>query len=413
MARLVRGSYEANLGNVGAFLPDRVPLDGLPLVFSPFASACAELAFRYAAESGGVRRWLAREFRRDDPRVTSAVARLTSGERETLMTALSVLGHTYRWDRVPPVAERFAEHRISLPPGIAGPWTALARSCDQPRVGTMWSLHLCNWKKEGTPGGASYRPAELSGDTLRVAHNWLLPPFDLHLERFSLSFVLLEAKGATVVEHLVEVVEAAAACDVDSGITSLERLHVSINAMTLAFSALVRPRTVDPAIWRDLVQPTFAWSAETDEPGRIEGGPSGMQLPTIQAIDAALGVRGSSGLAKLARAGRRYMPRPHRRFLRALDLTGPIVRDFVVQAGVEELTEQFNRCVRSLSSFRSTHQARGCTYLRDRAPTAAVRASTGLTIGIDDDAVATFEATMAERTAETDAASLASVGHLP
>ena len=52
-ARLVRASYETDLGEVRAFLPGRVPLDGVPAPFARHLSACAELPSRYAAERGG------------------------------------------------------------------------------------------------------------------------------------------------------------------------------------------------------------------------------------------------------------------------------------------------------------------------------------------------------------------------
>lgn len=413
VARLVRASYEGDLGEVRAFLPGRVPLDELPSVFEPYLSACTELPARYPGEGGGVRSWLEREFGRDEPAVRHAIPRLTCGERDRLMTVLSVLGHTYRWDRVPPAPARFQERRISLPPGIAGPWTVLARSCGHPRVGTTWSLHLCNWTMNDRPGGAAYHPEELRADNVGVAHTWLLPPADVHLERFSTSFVLVEARGAAVLRHLVDAVEAAAGCRVDDALVSLEQLHAAIKAMTVAFSVSVRRQTVDPAIWLELVQPTFGWSAEADEPGRVEAGASGMQLGTIHALDAVLGVEGGSALGELAKTGRRYVPGPHRRFLQTLDRAGPVLRIFVRHSRCEELTGQFNRCVGALRSFRTTHQCRGAQYLRARRTEDAGRASTGLSIGVEEDPIATFECTMAARVAETEAAILPPVAHPP
>ncbi len=409
VAELIRTSYERDLGKVGAFLPECVPLNELPTAFAPYLAACAELPVRYPAGRGGVRKWLERGFRRDDAAVRRAITRLTEAERDTLMTALSVLGHTYRWDSVPPAPARFEERCVSLPPGIAGPWGVLAKSGRHPRVGTTWSLHLCNWTMTNRCGGAPYLTDDLSGDNVRVAHNWLGPPFDRHLDRFSISFVLMEARGARVLRHLVESIEASASSRIEDALVSLELLHGAIRAMTVAFSSSVRRATVDPAIWLELVQPTFAWSAEADEPGRVEGGPSGIQLGTIQALDAALGIAGTSGLATLAKAGRRYMPRPHRRFLGTLDEAGPIVRTFILHAACKELREQFNMCVKAMRSFRTTHQARGAQYLRNRQTGDAARASTGLMIGVDDDPVATFERAMTERTAETEVAILAPV----
>ncbi len=166
---------------------------------------------------------------------------------------------------------------------------------------------------------------------------------------------------------------------------------------------------MDPAIWLEVVQPTFPWSAEAEEPGRIEGGPSGIQLGTIQALDAALGVDGCSALAALSKTGRRYMPQAHRRFLQALDRAAPVVRGYVRQTGCGELVDEFNKCVRALVRFRATHQARGSRYLRDRPAGDVARASTGLVIGVEDDPILTFERTMAERAAETEAAAITPV----
>ncbi len=405
VAERLRASYEEDLGEVAAFLPNRVPLDELPSPFDRYLSACDELPTRYPEETGGVRGWLGREFACEDPSVTRAVARLSTGERETLMTALSALAHTYRWDRVPPAPARFEERRVPLPPGILAPWAALARVLDQPRVGTTWSLHLCNWKSADRPGGAAYRPEELSTETLGVARNWLPPPVDADLERFSLSFVLLEARGAAILRHVVDAIGAAASRRLDDTLVALEALQGAISAMTLAFSLSVRKRTVDPGTWLSLVQPTFAWSAEVDEPGRVEGGPSGMQLPTIQALDSAFGIAGESTLARSAMAGRRLMPKPHRRFLQTIDLAGPLLRRFVVDARCDDLTQQYNRCIGGLISFRAVHHSRALLYLRSRSDDTR-RVSTGLTIGLEDDALAVVERTMSERTRETEAALL-------
>ncbi len=406
VARLLRQSYEADLGDVGAFLPERVPLDELPSPFEPYLAACSELPARYPEDRGGVRRWLERTFPYEDRAVSRAIMDLSCAERETLMTALSVLGHTYRWDRVPPAGARFHEQRIALPPGISGPWTTLARALDQPRVGTTWSLHLCNWRMADRPGGSAYEPEELTADTVRVARNWLQPPVDEHLERFSLSFVLLEARGAAALRHLVDAVDGAARGCVEQTFAALERLHGAIEAVTLAFSSNVRKRTVDPSTWLKLVQPTFAWSVEGAEPGCVEGGPSGMQVAIIQALDAALAIDGRSALARSAVAARPMMPRRHRRFLANLDQGGPLLRRFVRDTGCPALTDQYNRCIRGVVSFRNTHKSRGALYLRNRPESGTERVSTGLTIGVGDDPLEVFERTMSERTSETQAAML-------
>jgi hypothetical protein len=282
----------------------------------------------------------------------------------------------------------------------------LARAWDQPRVGTTWSLHLCNWKLADRPGGAAYRPEELTTETLRIARNWLPPPVDAHLERFSLCFVLLEARSAVILRHLVDAIGAAASRRLDDTFTALGGLQGAIADMARRFTLNVRKHTVDPAVWLNLVQPTFAWSAEAGEPGRIEGGPSGMQVPTVQAIDSAFGIVGVSPLARSAMAARRFMPKPHRRFLEMVDLAGPVLRRFVLDARCPDLTQQYNRCIDRITGFRAAHQSRATLYLRTGRDDCLRRASTGLTIGVDDDALAVAERTMSERRLETQAAGL-------
>jgi indoleamine 2,3-dioxygenase len=404
VAALVRTSYESDLGPAGAFLPGRVPIRELPPPLARFTDACDELSSRYSGEHGGVRSWLDQVFRRDSPEVSRAVARLDGAETEALHTALCVLGHTYRWDTVPPAPERFGERTIPLPLGISVPWRALAQAMDVPQVGSVWTLHLTNWTMRDRSGGAPYRPDELCASNVAIARSWLASPVDRDLENFSTSFVLLEAEGAAALKALVDAIECAGARWVEGTAAGLLRLRAAIATMTRAFAMNVRRRTVDPAIWLELIQPTFAWAAYSGQSPPVEGGPSGMQLGTIQALDAALCVKGRSALAQLAASARRHMPPAHRRFLAALDAAGPVLRNFVAGAGSPELTEGFDGCVAALTSFRVTHRARGTQYLAGRPSSEVPRASTGLTIGIRDDPLATFERSMTERIVETRAA---------
>lgn len=401
VAALARVLLDDGTNTAGVFLPARVPLAWVAGPVARYFEACADLPNHYPAERGGVRRWLDRELGHDDRAVRRAIAQLGPAERDAVLVAFCVLGHTYRWDTVPPASARFEERRIALPPGLAGPWTQLARAAGQPRVGTVWTLHLNNWRMVDRPGGATYRSDQLTGDNLRVVHNWLLPPVDGDLERFSLAFVQLEAHGGHVVRCLVEAIEGAAAADPGATLAALERARRAIAAMTLAFSRNVSRRRVDPETWLRLVQPTFVWSAEAGRTGRIEGGPSGMQLGTIQALDAVLGVSGSSSVARLSRAARRSMPPAHRRFLRVVDLGGRFLRDFVTTSGAPALARQFDACLQAVISFRATHRSRGARYLRDRARVDGVRASTGLVIDLESDPVAAFERSMTARIRET------------
>lgn len=413
LAASLRKSYACDLGPTGAFLPERVPVDRLPEPLEPYLAACAELPDHYAPGGRGVRAWLDGRFSRDPDAAVESIATLGRDELDSLMTFLSALGHTYRWDRVPPAAERFAEHRIDLPPGIARPWSAVARRLDQPRVGTTWSLHLCNWVMPGRPGGSGYRPGELATDRIRIACNWLPPPVGGDLERFSLAFVLLEAKGAGAIAAVVDAIEGVARHSAHEVTSALARMRAGIEAMTLAFSASVNRRTVDPGSWLHLVQPTFAWSAEREEPGAIEGGPSGLQSACVQVADAALAIPAESSVAQAAHGARHLMPARHQSFLALVDRAGPLLRRFVAESGCPNLIGSYNACVRALVSLRATHRARGLQYLAERPRDGSVRVSTGLTISDDDQALEVFTETMWERTEETRSATLPEEGGSP
>ena len=150
----------------------------------------------------------------------------------------------------------FRSPSASRRPGAVWP-----KTMDVPRVGSVWTLHLTNWTMRDRPGGAPYRPDELCASTVAIARNWLAPPVDRDLENFSTSFVLLEAEGAVALKALVDAIECAAARWVEGTTAGLVRLRAAIATMTRRFAMSVRKRTVDPAIWLELIQPTFAWAA--------------------------------------------------------------------------------------------------------------------------------------------------------
>jgi extracellular factor (EF) 3-hydroxypalmitic acid methyl ester biosynthesis protein len=417
----------ALLGPSGAFLPDRVLPMQLPPPFRRHTDAAAGLAEHLPAGKGGVRPWLDAEFGRADASA-EAVGDLDELQRHKLLSTLVALAHAYRWHTVPPHPQRFEEWRIALPPGIAEPLHAVAAILEHPRVGTTWSLHSCNWWMPDRPGGGAYSAVELSRDNLRLAFPWLGPPHDADLEAFSLTFVLTEAKGARVLGALRLALRAATIGDAHATGFALDQAAGAIAEMTEPFIHLIREPTVSRRAWLPLIQPTFAWAAETapgEEAGLATPGPSGMQTGVIQALDAALGVGAASFAARSSRDGRRFMLGRHRRFLEGLDELRPVLRGFVERSRDPHLIQLFNECVRALRTFRVIHVKRGAGYLREGRRHSGPRVSTGLAARWTDDAhasaqttvveagadpVATFERTMAERIEETSAAALAVPG---
>lgn len=240
------------------------------------------------------------------------------------------------------------------------------------------------------PGGSRYAPGELCRDNLRVAFRWLGPPHDSDLDAFSLTFVLTEARGAEVLDAVHRALRAAAHEALHETRYALDKLAWAIGEMAEPFVRTIRDSQVDRRTWLQLVQPAFAWAADVpagEGAGVATPGPSGLQTGVIQVLDVALDVPRASLLANAARDGRRFMPGHHRRFLARLDEVGPILRVFVERAGDPRLTGLYNECVRNLRTFRVVH------HKRDDARV------TGQTtvVEVDEDPVATFEHTMAER----------------
>ena len=415
IAGRLRDAQRRLLPDVGAFLPERVPLDRLPEPLQPYLDACACLPQHYPLSKGGVRAFMRDRFARFDPHVAAVIHSLSPIEDWTLLTAFAVLGHTYRWDTVPPRRERLAERNVTLPKGLGRPWNELATRLGQPCVGTMWSLHLCNWRLIDRLGGARYQVSDLTGEQLRVAHQWLDPPAANHLEKFSLSFVLMEARGAVAVDRLIETIEAVERGDLQEVGYRLDSLEQAIHDMSKAFAQSIRDVYVDPHTWLELVQPTFAWAAEED--GQVLPGPNGMQMPTIHCLDAALSVPSNSVLAKQSLAARAYMPPLHRRFVALMDETRGLLRRFVEQSGMATLCHRYNGCLVALNKFRVAHRARGARYVEVGRCVSSGRVSTGMGIawrpeqGAEpslnpatadkEDPIAEFERRMSERINET------------
>ena len=329
-----------------------------------------------------------------------AIDRLTQMQRQTLMTVLCTLAHTYRWGRTPPDNAAFELTHLVLPPGIDTPWSHLADLLRQPRVGSLWNMALCNWALVSKPGGSDYAVEELTRENLRLTHGWLLPPLDAALEIFILTFVETEARGASVVQQSVDLVQSVVDNDAHAVLYHLERLDAAIKAMNQVFYTNIRAKVIDPASWNTYIKPIHGWGLDTgDGDGPLEGA-SGLQLGSIQCADAVLGIDDQTVLPRAAVASRKYMPEPHRRFLTAIDAVRPLVRRFVRECNDARLTQRYNDCVESLRAWRQAHQRRGALYLPGNRA-GPISGTTGLAIAGSEHAVEEFHALMQERIDET------------
>ena len=93
-------------------------------------------------------------------------------------------------------------------------------------------------------------------------------------------------------------------------------------------------------------------------------GETGAQSSIIPALLALLGIEHKDSiLTQHLSDMRAYMPKDHRRFVLQME-SGGNLRNFLASHRVPELVEAYNRCVRELFGFRSTHLLYAITYIQ-------------------------------------------------
>ena len=422
LAEAARQAYEEDLSPHGGFLPPEVPLTSLPGPVARYVDICRELPRHYHAPDAHVRPWLGEQLSGGSPDELEQVGALTEPQRHLLMTVLSLLAHAYRWDSSPPRPEERRRTSLELPDQLATLWWQVSRSLGVPCVGSLYYLVLSNWRLRSRPEGGRYVNGELAGENLELAFHYLLPPADREERTMFIAIVESEARGAGALRAIVALLSAAAREDVHQAAYLLEKLRTDIAAMLHAFATAIRKQHLKSDTFLTLIQPTHVWGlpeprprslpatevSGSSEPAgtRLLDGASGSQMPTVQAIDAILGLQRRSHTGQLILKSRAYVLPQHRRFLGILDEASPLLRDFVERAGRPPLTELFNECVQGVQRWRKMHQKRGALYLRgETAGAASAYASVSGTVRAEAvaDPARDFEEAMQQRLDETTA----------
>jgi hypothetical protein len=405
-ARDLTQEFERCLSGEGGFLPSTVPGAALPDAFSRFLAAIDELPSHYHGAEASVRAWLDREFADQAHSLDIEIDQLDGPRCDALMTVLSILCHSYRWDSAPPRPASYALSRVELPIGLGRPWARLSERLDVPRVGNLYSMVLSNWRLLDHRGGDGYRNESLTRDHLRVAHSWLRPEAEHALSSFILTSIETEARGARAIRTAVELVHASEAQDAPRTSDLLEQLVQQIGDMGQPFKRYIQKKNFSADQFLTLIQPTTIW-ALTEE-GVVLEGPSGLQVGCVQVIDGLLGIPSQSRLGQAFLETRRYLPKRHREFLVAFDAAAPVVRQFIQTTASPLLIDQFNACIETMHLWRQMHGKRAELYLKPETPVAVQHyISTGLVVGLEDNRVETLTHTMDERRAETADAALA------
>ena len=420
LAEVVRRAYEEDLSPHGGFLPPEIPLTSLPGPLARYVDICRELPRHYHGPDAHVRPWLVEQLRGGGADEIEQAGALTEPQCHLLMTVLGLLAHAYRWDSSPPRPEERRRTSLELPEQLIAPWWHVSRRLGVPCVGSLYHFVLSNWRLRSRPEGGRYANGELAGENLELAFHYLLPPEDREERTLFISIVESEARGAEALRAIVALLSAAAREDVHQTSYLLEKLRTDIAAVSHAFATAIRKVHLKPDTFLTLVQPTHVWGLPEPRPRslqasgsgeplgtRVLDGASGSQTPTMQAIDAILGLQRRSQTGQLILKGRAYLLPQHRRFLGVLDEASHLVRGFVERADRPPLTELFNECVQGVQRWRKMHQKRGALYLRGEALGAASGyASVGGTVRAEAaaDPAGHFEQAMQQRLDETTAA---------
>jgi CRP-like cAMP-binding protein len=408
-ASTLHDSLRTHLSAEGGFLPRQVPLDVLPGALCAYSDAVVALPEHFHGARCSARRFLADALGTPSEEALRAleteVDALDEAGLDKAFAVLSVLGHAWRWDRVPAPKENYALTELTLPAALDRPWARAAARFEVPRVGTLYSMVLCNWRLPGRAGGV-YRNEEIESDRLVIAHPWLHGSAADELHCFLMTAVETEARGALAVRTIVDLVQAVEADSLPEVLYLLDRLLAELDALSRPFRNNIQRKKMSPDSFLTLIQPATIWGLP-EGPGLppLEGA-SGPQVGSVQCIDALLGAGHERPISQAILHTRRYLPARHRRFIADVEAAVPAVRAFLEKTHDPQARTLFNRCVEGIVGWRRIHEKRGAMYLRGDTAGDGAYASTGGVVALADERVRVFEQAMVARQEEVLAAAL-------
>lgn len=401
------GAYRFHLSEDKGFLPRFRPVATLPPAFQKLELAALELPERLAGQEGA-RAWIDQLFRDIDPAIYTETENLPYAASQTLMLILSLLGHAYRWNTVPPKKSEYDRKTLALPEHLDRLWSLVAAQIGQLRVAAFWNTNLCNWKLKSSSSAVDYALDELTVDNIELIYNWLPRPFDRDAEVFMRTFILAEARGARLLAELVHCLHELARENTGGAALALQKSGEHFQALYRIYAQEIRVSSVRPEIWPTHIQPFFGWNVKTEQ--GVLGGPSGMNLGCFQVLNSFLSLRHESLLGKETLAYRAYMPPHHRAFLYELDQVAPLARETIASSADQSLKSAFNDLVKRVTAWRRDHAERGAVYVQGKQAQGEClpQTSTGKTVGPSCDRAENYRRHMFERVRETEEAEMRS-----
>ncbi|KAL4932868.1 indoleamine 2,3-dioxygenase [Aspergillus undulatus] len=349
--------YEVSPRN--GFLPGSPPLQCLPNpYYAPWETVAQNLT--ESIRNGTIRKAV------DSLPVLSTSHLQTKPEWRRAYVVLSYLTHAYVWGGEIP--------KDILPPAISVPYLEVSRYLELPPVATYAALNL--WNFSTTSPNADLTCA----DNLNVTLSYTGTKDE---EWFFMISVAMEARGAQVIELMLDTIQAVVVGD-DQRITAyLHQISEGFHELARILERMYEKN--QPAVFFHQLRPYLAGSKNMASAGLPSGlfydqgngkgewlqysGGSNAQSSLIQTFDIFLGVEhshmGNPTKAELPKAKmgktpyiqemRNYMPGPHRRFLEMLTRNAN-VRQYALSCKLgTPVRDAYNAAVMSLGSFRDKH----------------------------------------------------------
>ncbi|KAL6234493.1 hypothetical protein BDW75DRAFT_212048 [Aspergillus navahoensis] len=341
------------------FLPETPPLQCLPdPYYAPWEAVARDLAARI--QDGTIRQAI-----ESLPVLITANLR-TKPEWRRAYVVLSYLTHAYVWGGETP--------KEVIPPAISVPYLKVSSHLELPPVATYAALNLWNWSTSSPNDDLT------CADNLSVTLSYTGTKDE---EWFFMVSVAMEARGARVIDMMLNTIQAVAVGDNQRIVAYLNRISEGFNELARILERMYEKNR--PAVFFHLLRPYLAGSKNMASAGLPNGlsfdqgngksewlqhsGGSNAQSSLIQTFDIFLGVehtamggptkpelpKAKMGKTPYIQEMRNYMPGPHRRFLEMLSQNANL-RPYAMSCKLgSPVRDAYNAAVMALGSFRDKH----------------------------------------------------------
>ena len=294
-----------------------------------------------------------------------------------LYTIITIIIQCYRWDRCPPAAQRFEETTISFPKGLFDFWVSLSDRIGVPYNNNYIATIGNNWLI--VDNKINHEKPDSYLKNLRIAYSWLKRPYHDQLEQFILSFVEMDAFSPLLLKYCRDINQIIQSnLGIETFIHPLEKLLKITQSLNRNFNKRIKDRNIAITDWKNIIHIPFAWGL-VFKGEKLEGA-SGMQISSIQILNAILNIKDPGHIGQATKNTRKYMIQPQRRRLNDIDMIGKKLRQLIVKSNNIKVILLYNKILQVLTNWRVSHQTRGYRYLSYDDERTSYQMASGLTI---------------------------------